>query len=244
MTSSLSPISVTSVGQVVEHPRRLEAVDPRPQLRLAELHLLADPDQAGARRPPCGRPARRPRGCRAGCRRSAAMSGTLATIFSLEKSRKWIIREGLNGISRIGAGAPMARGFPKSRGFRTAVSCSVALQRYRRRDRASGVPDAAGMLLAPLETTQESEHARSRDRPGRARGQRRPPLRPLPRGVRGRRRVQALAGQDGDRGRRPPVLPDHDEPPPAAHQRRLRQRSPSRAATWSSGRWSTRWRWG
>ena len=28
-----------------------------------------------------------------------AMSGTLATIFSFEKSRKWIIREGLNGIS-------------------------------------------------------------------------------------------------------------------------------------------------
>ena len=28
-----------------------------------------------------------------------AMSGTLATIFSFEKSRKWIIRDGLNGIS-------------------------------------------------------------------------------------------------------------------------------------------------
>ncbi len=49
----------------------------------------------------------------------AAMSGTLATIFSFEKSRKWIIREGLNGISRIGSGAPMASGLPKSRGFRT-----------------------------------------------------------------------------------------------------------------------------
>ena len=30
-----------------------------------------------------------------------AMSGALATIFSFEKSRKWIIREGLNGISRM-----------------------------------------------------------------------------------------------------------------------------------------------
>ena len=29
-----------------------------------------------------------------------AMSGTFATIFSLEKSRKWIIRDGLKGISR------------------------------------------------------------------------------------------------------------------------------------------------
>ena len=51
-----------------------------------------------------------------------AMSGTFATIFSLEKSRKWIIREGLNGISRIGAGAPIASGFPKSRGFRMGGS--------------------------------------------------------------------------------------------------------------------------
>src|SRR6185312_2829557 len=33
-------------GQVIEHPRRLEAVDPRPELGLAELHLLADADQA------------------------------------------------------------------------------------------------------------------------------------------------------------------------------------------------------
>ena len=55
-----------------------------------------------------------------------AMSGTLATIFSLEKSRKWIIREGLNGISRTGAGAPIARGFPKSRGFLKRGSWSVS----------------------------------------------------------------------------------------------------------------------
>src|ERR1700761_8473589 len=51
-----------------------------------------------------------------------AMSGTLATIFSLEKSRKWIIRDGLKEISRIGSGAPIARGLPKSRGFRTDES--------------------------------------------------------------------------------------------------------------------------
>src|SRR5947209_12901755 len=47
-----------------------------------------------------------------------AMSGTLATIFSLEKSRKWIIREGLNGISSTGCGAPIASGLAKSRGLR------------------------------------------------------------------------------------------------------------------------------
>src|SRR4051794_24390473 len=47
-----------------------------------------------------------------------AMSGTLATIFSLEKSRKWIIRDGLNGISRTGSGASIARGLKKSLGLR------------------------------------------------------------------------------------------------------------------------------
>src|SRR5919107_691871 len=47
-----------------------------------------------------------------------AMSGALATIFSLEKSRKWIIRDGLTGISASGSGAPMARGLKKSRGLR------------------------------------------------------------------------------------------------------------------------------
>ena len=36
-------------GQVVEHPRGGELVDPRPQLRVAEVHLAADLDQAGAR---------------------------------------------------------------------------------------------------------------------------------------------------------------------------------------------------
>ena len=47
-----------------------------------------------------------------------AMSGTLATIFSFEKSRKWIILEGLKGISRTGSGASIARGLKKSRGLR------------------------------------------------------------------------------------------------------------------------------
>ena len=47
-----------------------------------------------------------------------AMSGTFATIFSFEKSRKWIIRDGLNGISRTGSGASIARGLKKSLGLR------------------------------------------------------------------------------------------------------------------------------
>ena len=47
-----------------------------------------------------------------------AMSGALATIFSFEKSRKWIIREGRTGISRSGSGAPIASGLKKSLGLR------------------------------------------------------------------------------------------------------------------------------
>ena len=53
------------------------------------------------------------------------MSGTLATIFSFEKSRKWIIREGLNGISRA-AGAPMASGCPNWRGYHATASSGRA----------------------------------------------------------------------------------------------------------------------
>jgi hypothetical protein len=39
----------------------------------------------------------------------------------LEKSRKWIIREGLTGISRNGSGAPIAKGWKKSLGFLTLL---------------------------------------------------------------------------------------------------------------------------
>jgi hypothetical protein len=46
-----------------------------------------------------------------------AMSGTLARIFSLDASKKWIIRDGLNGISRGGSGASIASGSKKSLGF-------------------------------------------------------------------------------------------------------------------------------
>ena len=52
------------------------------------------------------------------------MSAALATIFSLEKSRKWIIREGLTGISRSGSGAPIACGWKKSLGFLTLLLAS------------------------------------------------------------------------------------------------------------------------
>ena len=46
------------------------------------------------------------------------MSGSFAAIFSFEGSKKWIIREGVNGISSSGSGAPCASGLAKSRGLR------------------------------------------------------------------------------------------------------------------------------
>ncbi len=49
------------------------------------------------------------------------MSGTLPTIFSLEGGKKWIIRDGRNGISRTGSGAPRASGRKKSLGLRMRV---------------------------------------------------------------------------------------------------------------------------
>jgi len=48
----------------------------------------------------------------------AAMLGALAAILGLLGSKKWIIRDGRNGISRTGSGAPMAMGLKKSLGFR------------------------------------------------------------------------------------------------------------------------------
>ena len=63
-----------------------------------------------------------------------AMSFTLPTIFSLEKSRKWIIREGLNGISRIGSGAPIASAFRNRGGF--AKACLLFVVSIDATDRA------------------------------------------------------------------------------------------------------------
>src|SRR4051812_31123776 len=48
-----------------------------------------------------------------------AMSGTLPTIFGLCGGRKWMTREGRNGMSRSGSGAPIASGRKKSFGGRT-----------------------------------------------------------------------------------------------------------------------------
>jgi acyl dehydratase len=47
-----------------------------------------------------------------------ASSGSLAAIRSFDGSKKWIIREGVTGISSRGSGAPTASGFAKARGLR------------------------------------------------------------------------------------------------------------------------------
>ena len=89
------------LGRVVEHPGALERIDPGPELRLAELHLgptRISPSRAASLRSTGIASSRFP------SRMSTwgAMSGALATIFSFEKSRKWIIREGRTGTSRSG----------------------------------------------------------------------------------------------------------------------------------------------
>ena len=66
----LRRLRCTSGSEVVEDPRRVEAVDPSPELGVADVDGRGRP-RPGRRVPlPCGRRARRLRGCRAGCRPS------------------------------------------------------------------------------------------------------------------------------------------------------------------------------
>src|SRR4051794_19446168 len=117
ITLSLSPISPTSSvrssrthGDSSEFTRVHSCVSPSS----ISLPTLISPARAASLR------SRGTASSRLPSRMSTvgAMSGTFATIFSLEKSRKWIIREGRTGISRAGSGASMARGLKKSLGLR------------------------------------------------------------------------------------------------------------------------------
>ena len=117
---------------------------------------------------------------------------------------------------RTDAGLPASVqlfGAPGRRRPRPRGGCAVGA----RPSPYSRAPGGAGRKRSMSDKEPRADH-----RPGGARGLRSPRVRPLPRGVRGRRDLQALAGEDRDRGRRPPLLPDHDEPPPAAPERRLR----------------------
>ena len=91
----------------------------------------------------------------------AAMSGALATIFALEKSRKWIIRDGVTGISRSGSGAPIASGFRKARGSRKGdasreVGGKGASVRGTYRARARRRVQEGGVVYAPLRCLEHS----------------------------------------------------------------------------------------
>ncbi len=118
ITSSTSPISVTSwvrssraQGLSSELTRVQSAVSPKS----VDFATLIRPSRAATLLSTVTASSRLP------SRTSAclAMSGTFAAIFSFEASKKWIIRDGLNGISRSGSGASIAIGLRKSRGFLT-----------------------------------------------------------------------------------------------------------------------------
>src|SRR3954451_18939679 len=117
MTSSTSPISVTSVvrssrthGDSRELTRVHSCVSPRSTV----LPTLTRPSRAASLRSTGTASSRLPSTMSA----LAIVSGSLATIFSLDASKKWIIRDGGNGISVTGSGAPTASGLKKARGLR------------------------------------------------------------------------------------------------------------------------------
>src|SRR4051812_4655025 len=125
-TSSRSPISLTSVvmsssahGESRAFTRVQSAVSPRS----ISLPIFTSPARAGSLRSTGIASSRLPSTMSA----LAAVSGSLPTIFSLLGSKKWIIRDGLTGISVTGSGAPTASGFAKSRGLRKV---SVLLEGY------------------------------------------------------------------------------------------------------------------
>src|SRR4051794_33914018 len=117
ITSSTSPISVTSVvrssrthGDSSELTRVHSCVSPSSTV----LPTLTRPPRAASLRSTGTASSRLPSTMSA----LAIVSGSLATIFSFDASKKWIIRDGGNGISRTGSGAPTASGLKKSRGLR------------------------------------------------------------------------------------------------------------------------------
>src|SRR5918998_1507943 len=116
-TSSLSPISPTTwVRSSSTHgdSRALTRVHSAVWPRSMSRPIRISPSRAASLRSTGTASSRLPSSTSV----FVAMSAALATIFSFEKSRKWIIRDGLKGISWSGSGAPMARGLRKSRGLR------------------------------------------------------------------------------------------------------------------------------
>src|SRR5215216_1020482 len=167
ITSSLSPISVTSWirsssthGLSSEFTRVHSAQSPKS----VSFAALIRPSRAASFLSAAIASSRFPRRMSACC----ARSGALAAIFSFEKSRKWIIREGFTGISSGGSGASIASGCVNWRGFRTA-SFRVdgreiyrpAPEGYRRRSPETELDDTTYRFLASGDgtTAEGSERA-------------------------------------------------------------------------------------
>src|SRR3954447_5327593 len=114
-TSSRSPISVTSVvrsSRTHGESRALTRVHRAAWPRSISRPTLTSPARAASLLSTEIASSRLPRSTSA----FVARSGSLPTIFSLLGSKKWIIRDGVTGISVTGSGAPTARGLRKSRG--------------------------------------------------------------------------------------------------------------------------------
>ncbi len=127
-TSSCSPISATSVV------RSSSTQGLSSELTRVQSAVWPKSDSVAALIRPCRAASLRSTGIassRLPSRMSVclAMSAALATIFSFEKSRKWIIREGLTGISAGGSGAPIASGWKKSLGFLKLLLASFGCSR-------------------------------------------------------------------------------------------------------------------
>src|ERR687895_1831618 len=153
ITSSRSPIAPTSVvrssstqGESSELTRVHSAVPPRSTSR----PIFTSPARAASLRSAGTASSRLP------SRMSvvAAMSGALAAIFSLEKSRKWIMRDGLKGISRSGSGAPTASGLKKSRGLR------IGRESYRASRIARPMADTETQGIETSQAAREASGAR------------------------------------------------------------------------------------
>ena len=144
-TSSWSPISLTSCGQVVEHPGALQRVDPGPERGLAEVGLLRGLDQALRGRPPCGRPGSRPRGCRAGCRSCSAMSAGLGDHLLVREVEEVDHPRGLDGdlAQRLG-GADRLR-LEEVSGVSQAAPRVVSKFGAAKSNERAGLPPAAGL---------------------------------------------------------------------------------------------------
>src|SRR3954464_14075909 len=117
ITLSLSPISVTSVvrsSRTHGLSSALTRVHSWVSPKSVDLPTSTSPARAASLRSTGTASSRLPSTMSA----LAIVSGSFATIFSFEASKKWIIRDGGNGISRSGSGAPTQRGLKKSRGLR------------------------------------------------------------------------------------------------------------------------------